>query len=233
RTNSPVLKQAVTADIDMDGWPDVVGLGADGKPVLLHNQGDGRLEHVPDAFGPTAAARAVAAADLDGDGAPDLLVWHDAGLALHRNLGNGNGAVLIEPSGRRDRGANLRTNADGLGAWVVAQTGPHWSGAERTTAAAGLGQSLLPTTLGMGKHGRADVVRVRWPDAVIQAELGVNAGSVVRVTETNRKGTSCPVLLAWDGERFAFVTDFLGAGALGEAGPDGSVRPALTEESVK
>ena len=29
-TDSPVLKQAVAADIDMDGWTDLVGLGADG-----------------------------------------------------------------------------------------------------------------------------------------------------------------------------------------------------------
>ena len=233
RTNSPALWQAMTADIDMDGWPDVVGLGAGGKPVLLHNQGDGRLEHVANAFGPVGTGHAVAAADLDGDGAPDLLVWGDAGVGFHRNLGNGNGTVRVEPSGRRDRGANLRTNADGIGAWIVAQSGTHWTGAERATTAAGLGQSLLPTALGIGRHGRADVVRVRWPDAVIQAELGVNAGTVARITETNRKGTSCPVLMSWDGEKFAFVTDFLGAGALGEAGPDGSIRPPRPEESVK
>src|SRR5262249_45404908 len=44
---------------------------------------------------------------------------------------------------------------------------------------------------------------------------------------------SCPVLLTWDGEKFVFVTDFLGAGALGECGPDGSIRPPRPEESVK
>ncbi len=232
-TNGPALKQAVGADIDMDGWGDVVGLGADGKPVLLHNQGDGRLEHKPDAFGPVNAGHALAVADLDGDGVPDLLVWGDDGLRLYRNLGNGNAAVLIDPTGRRDKGSNQRTNTDGTGAWVVAQAGALWTGAERTTVSAGLGQSLLPTALGIGKNARADVVRVRWPDAVIQAELGVAAGAVVRVTETNRKGTSCPVLLTWDGERFAFVTDFLGGGALGESGPDGSVRPPRPDESVK
>jgi hypothetical protein len=38
--------------------------------------------------------------------------------------------------------------------------------------------------------------------------------------------------MGWDGERFAFVTDFLGAGAMGESGADG-VRPPRPEESVK
>ncbi len=217
----------------MDGWPDVVGLGADGTPVLLHNKGDGRLETAPDTFGPVSAGHALAAADLDGDGVPDLLVWSDDGLRFYRNAGNGNAAVLIDPTGRRDKASDQRTNADGIGTWVVAQTDGHWTGAERTTASAGLGQSLLPTALGIGKRRRADVLRLRWPDAVIQAELGVAAGAVFRITETNRKGTSCPVLMAWDGERFAFVTDFLGGGALGESGPDGSVRPPRPEESVK
>jgi Flp pilus assembly protein TadD len=230
-TNSPRLKHAVAADIDMDGWADVVGLGIDGKPVLLHNLGDGRLEHKPDAFGDVpASAIAVACAHLGGDG-PDLLLWTEAGLHLRRNSGNGNKAVQVEPTGRRDRSSDQRTNADGIGCWIVAQTGSHWTGAERTTTAAGLGQSLLPTALGLGKRDQADIIRVRWPDGVIQAEM--NAAGQVRVVETNRKGTSCPVLLVWDGEKFVFVTDFLGAGALGELGPDGSVRPPRPEESVK
>lgn len=232
--DSPPLKHAVAADVDMDGWPDVVGLAAGGKPVLLHNRADGSLRHSADAFGPTpVAAHAVATADLTGDGLPDLLTWTDSGLTLFRSRGNGNAAVLVDPTGKRDKGSDMRTNADGIGAWVVAQAGTLWTGAERTTTSAGLGQSLLPTALGIGKRDRADAARVRWPDAVIQAELDTPANAVVRLVETNRKGTSCPVLMAWDGERFAFVTDFLGGGALGESGPDGAVRPPRGEESVK
>lgn len=232
-TNSPALRQAVAADIDMDGWTDVVGLTADGKAVLLHNQGDGRLALVRTAFG-DGAAHALAVADLDGDGNPDLLTLTDAGLQFHRNQGNGNSAVLIDPRGKRDMQPNIqRTNTDGIGTWIVAQAGAHWTAAERTTACAGLGQSLVPTALGIGKRDRADVVRFKWPDLVLQAELDVAARSVVKVIELNRKETSCPVLMVWDGEKFVFVTDFLGGGALGESGPDGSVRPPRGEESVK
>ena len=233
RTNSPALKQAVAADVDLDGGCDVVGLGANGQPVLLHNLGDGRLEVAPDAFGTLPAAHAVAVADLDGDGLPDVLTFADDGLHCLKNKGNGNAGVPVSPTGTRDRSADMRTNADGIGTWVIAQAGVLWTAAERTTVSAGLGQSLLPTTLGIGKNATADVVRLRWPDAVIQAELGVRANASFRVTETNRKGTSCPVLMTWDGEKFAFVTDFLGGGALGESGPDGSIRPPRGEESVK
>ena len=37
----------------------------------------------------------------------------------------------------------------------------------------------------------------------------------------------------WNGERYVFVTDFLGAGSMGEMQPDGGYRPPRPEESVK
>jgi len=229
------LKQAGTIDLDLDGWPDVVALGVDGTPQLLHNEGDGKIVVVPNIFGTEGldSTIGVSPIDLDGDCYPDLLVWREGGLTLRRNMGNGNKALFIEPTGRRDKGSNLRTNADGIGCRIIAQSGSHWTASERTTLSAGMGQSLLPTLLGMGKSVQADVVRIRWPDAVIQAELSAGTCSIVRISETNRKGTSCPVLMTWDGEKFVFVTDFLGGGALGESGPDGSVRPPRSEESVK
>jgi hypothetical protein len=74
---------------------------------------------------------------------------------------------------------------------------------------------------------------MRWPDGAWQAELDVPADTVTRIEQTNKKPGSCPVLFTWDGQHFAFVTDFLGAGSVGELGPDGSCRPPRPEESVK
>jgi tetratricopeptide (TPR) repeat protein len=239
-TNSPTLKQAVATDIDMDGWPDIVGISGDGKIVLLHNKADGKLEHVPTAFGETSGAIACGVADFDADGLPDLMFLTETGLQLRRNQGNGNRALHIDPTGLRRRGSNLldlpspeRTNADGIGSWIVAHSGPHWTGAERTTISAGMGQSLMPTSLGIGKNGLSDAVRIRWPDGVIQAELGLAAGPIIRMEEYDRKPSSCPVLLTWDGEKFVFITDILGAGSIGESNPDGSTRPPRPEESIK
>lgn len=239
-TQGPSLRQAQALDIDLDGWTDVLGLSREGRPVLLHNQG-GPLVHAREALGRDAdwPADLVAAlgADFNGDGFADLLVWSEAtGPRLLRSLGNGHHALKLTLTGHRridERGNKVRCNTDAIGARVFVHAQELWTDLENATLAAGLGQSRQPLTLGLGRHPQADVVRVRWPDNTWQAEFDVAAGKVVRIEETNRKTTSCPVLFAWDGRRFGFVTDFLGAGALGELQPDGSCRPPRPEESVK
>jgi hypothetical protein len=240
-TNSPPLLQAHAIDLDLDGWTDVVGLSDQHRPVLLHNDGK-RLVHEVEALGRDADwpadLVAVAVADFDGDSFPDLLVWSESqGLRLYKNQGNGNRGIRLELTGHRHvdpgSGSEMRCNADGFGAWAVAQAGDLWTGAEYTTLSAGLGQSRQPLLLGLGRHAEADVVRLRWPDNTWQAELNVPTGQVVAMGESNRLGVSCPLLFAWDGHRFGFVADFLGAGSVGEFEPDGGHRPPRAEESVK
>jgi hypothetical protein len=239
-TNSPPLLQAQAIDLDLDGWTDIVGLSAQRRPVWLHNDGR-RLVHAAEALGRDADwpsdLVAVVAVDVDGDGYRDLLTWSEsAGLHWYRNRGNGNHPLPILLSGRRGvqpKGTKVRSNADGFGTWVTAQAADLWTGAEATTLTAGLGQSRQPVLLGLARHPQADVVHLRWPDGVWQAELHQPAGPIFHVTETNRKDVSCPVLFAWDGRRFGFVTDFLGAGSLGEPLPGGGHRQPRPEESVK
>jgi tetratricopeptide (TPR) repeat protein len=239
-TNSPSLRQALAVDIDNDGWVDVVGLSAEGRPVLLHNDGK-RLALAPEALGADADwprdVVGVGAADLDDDGHVDLIVWsQSAGLQVRRSRGNGNAALRLELSGHRrvePAGSIVRSNADGIGAWVAAQADAHWTAAEVATVSAGLGQSRQPLRLGLGRHKQADVVRLRWPDNCVQAELNVPTERVVRIEETNRKGESCPVLFAWNGSRFIFINDFLGESSVGEATLDGGHRKPRPVESVK
>ena len=239
---APPLMQAAAVDIDLDGATDIVGLSKAGDAVLLINRG-GRLEAVADAFDspssspsstPTSSdLLAALPADIDGDSQSDLVTLsRSRGLEWRRNLGNGNRAVQLVVSGRRERSASLRTNADGVGARVAALAGPTVAVMENTTLSASLGQPRLPVVLGLGPAARADVVRIRWPDGVPQAELDVAAGKLVRIEETSRKTTSCPVLFAWDGSGYAFVTDLLGAGVTGEMLPDGTARVPRPHESV-
>lgn len=238
-TDSPPLLHARTVDIDLDGYPDVVGFSEKRRPVLLHNDGR-RLVNLPNAFGldirwPRDLV-AVAAADLTSDDFPDLLVWSEGeGLHLYSSLGNGNHTLRIELDGQRRADGNnkLRTNADGIGTRVTAQVDDQWAIIQNATLETGLAQSRLPLLIGLGKKERADLVRMRWPDNTLQAEFNLAAGNVSRIAQTNRREGSCPILFAWDGRRFGFVTDFLGAGSMGERQADGSTRPPRPEESVK
>jgi hypothetical protein len=240
-TNSPALLHAQAVDIDLDGWTDIVGLSADHKPVLLHNDGQ-RLSHVPEQLGADAAwprdVIGLGVAHFSQQHAfPDLLVWSEsAGLQVHRNQRNSNRGILLDVTGHRhvgEKGEPMRSNADAVGLKVTAQVDDHSASVENTTQSAGLGQSRRPIQLGLGRKTQADVIRLRWPDLVVQAELNVASGQLVRIDERNRKDTSCPILFTWDGERFVFVNDFLGAGSIGELQPDGNCRTPRPEESVK
>lgn len=242
-TDSPALLQAQAVDIDLDGWTDVVGLSRERKPVLLRNDGK-KLGVVHEALGANSGwpkdLIALLTVDLDCDGNPDVLLWSEGeGLQLRRNRGNGNNGIKIAVSGHRrvssSGGGPERVNADGIGVRIVVQARDHWAGTEYATLSAGLGQSAQPVIFGLGKHTEADLIRLFWPDYCQQAEFNQPAGGcgVVRIEETNRKLDSCPILFTWNGERFVFVTDFLGAGSVGEAEPDGGHRPPRPEESAK
>jgi tetratricopeptide (TPR) repeat protein len=234
-TDSPPLVQAQAVDLDLDGWMDVVGLSQAREPVFLQNDGTGRLVLRKEAI-PSRAKDllGIAVCDVNGDGVPDVLLWSASeGLQMQRNRGNGNHALRVVVTGKHDPGKVVRSNADGIGALITAHVGQLATSIENTTLSAGLGQSRLPLTLGLGQAGAADVVRFRWTDGVPQAELNQTATGVRRFVELNRRTDSCPLLLTWDGERFTFITDFLGAGSMGELAADGSTRPPRPEESIK
>jgi Flp pilus assembly protein TadD len=241
--SSPPLLQAHAVDIDLDGWMDVVGLSRERKPVLLHHDGK-KLGFAEGALGADSDwpkdLIGLTVADLDCDGNPDVLLWSERdGLQLRHNRGNGNHGIKIAVSGHRkvsnQGGGPERVNADGLGVRIIVQAQDHWTGTELATLSAGLGQSAQPVLFGLGKHPEADLIRLYWPDGCQQAEFNQPAAPcrVVRIDETNRKQDSCPILFAWNGERFVFVNDFLGAGSVGECEPDGGHRPPRAEESVK
>jgi hypothetical protein len=189
---SPPLLQAQAIDLKADGWTDVVGLSESGKPALLHNDGKGRLVHIPEALGQDSTwpngLVAVAVGEFLGKH-PDLLVWsQESGLHLYSGQDNGNYALRLTLHGQRRLAAGTtRCNSDGIGTRVIAQAESHRTALEYTTLSAGLGQSLQPVFLGLGLYGRADVLRLRWPDEVWQAEFNLSAGSPHRIVEENRK----------------------------------------------
>ncbi len=72
-----------------------------------------------------------------------------------------------------------------------------------------------------------------WSDAVLQSELEVASDREWRATKVVRKPSSCPVLFCWDGERYTFVTDFLGVGGVGFFVTPGEYAPPDPTEDVR
>ncbi len=185
--------------------------------------------------GDGAMANALAA-DFDGDGAEEVVLHTpDAAIRVLAFDAEGRGAGLVlDFRGviRNDVQAGW-SNLEGRDAWVEVKAGPFWQG-RRVGAVSGFGASN-PTrsVFGIGDAMQADFVRIAWPDAVQQGVLDVAAGVPVLIVEEQRRPDSCPLLFAWDGQRFAWVTDFIGAGGLGFLVAPGIYADPDPTESVK
>ena len=87
---------------------------------------------------------------------------------------------------------------------------------------------------------RPDAARVVWPSGVIQAETSFSQsptvakkGTPFKIEELDRKPSSCPYLYTWNGERFEFITDFLGGGEMGDWTGPGSFHDPDPDEFVR
>ena len=78
-----------------------------------------------------------------------------------------------------------------------------------------MGQGAPEILAGLGGRTHVDIVRMLWPTGVLQDELKVSADAYTPLDEIDRRGSSCPVLFAWDGKKYQFITDVIGAGVVG------------------
>lgn len=141
---------------------------------------------------------------LPRDGAP--FVWQPG---QHRRP-----FVALSLAGKTSGGARYRSNLSGLGAKAEFRVGSRWTIVDALGRSSGPGQSLQPLTTGLGTAEKADFVQILWPDGVMQMELGIAAGRH-HIEEVDRLPSSCPILFAWNGDKFAFVSDLLAVGGLG------------------
>jgi tetratricopeptide (TPR) repeat protein len=204
-------------DYDNDGWIDLVAVGeANGKGEvrLLRNLGGKGFEDVSASTGLTAVKlnqpRALITADYDGDGDTDLLITQNGGppVLLRNDGGNRNHSLRIVLKGLADNKSAIGTKVE-VFAGAMHQ---HW---EVQSSSGYLGQSAPEIVAGLGQATEADVVRLLWPTGVLQDEVQLAAGRRHVIEEIDRRGSSCPTLFVWNGERYQLVADMIGAGVVG------------------
>jgi tetratricopeptide (TPR) repeat protein len=204
-------------DIDNDGWIDLAAIVEDAHGTRLRvfrNLGSRGFENVTDSLGLSnldlTGARSLLAADMDGDGAADLVIARgNAAPLILRNVGGSkNHSLRITLTGLAD-------NKLGLGTKVEVFVNGSFQKFEVAGSSGYLGQGAAEIIAGLGQEGHVDVVRMLWPTGVPQDELDVSAAKPVSLTELDRRGSSCPVLFAWDGKKYQFVSDVIGAAVVG------------------
>jgi Flp pilus assembly protein TadD len=225
-------------DYDNDGLLDLVTVSARGLQVS-RNLGDGWMEVTDQAVARElrqgaddhdgALRLSLASGDLDGDGDTDLILRGPGGLIFARNDGgNRNHSVRVNLKGRV-------SNRSAIEAKVEMRAGSLWQKLETYSASPAPAPADL--IFGLGKREAPDAVRVLWPAGIVQAEteFPASAGGRLRldITELDRKPSSCPYLYAWNGERFEFVTDFMGGGEMGYLEEPGRYNKPDPEEYVR
>jgi len=204
-------------DIDNDGWIDLAAIvdTQSGPQVrVFRNRGDGTFEDVSQVLGldqvKLTAPRGLIAADVDSDGAPDLIVTQlSAPPVLLRNVGaNKNHFARLDLTGLADNktalGTKIEVFADGL-----------WQKWELAGASGFATQAPPQLLVGLGDAEGIDLLRILWPTGVLQDEIDLPHKPVIAMKEADRRGSSCPVLFAWDGHKYRFVTDLIGAAVVG------------------
>jgi tetratricopeptide (TPR) repeat protein len=91
----------------------------------------------------------------------------------------------------------------------------------------------VPLTFDAGDHASVDVIRITWPNGLIQNEVQQATNQTHVYTEAQRLSGSCPMIWTWNGREFQFITDVLGVAPLGARDSDGSYFPVNHEEYVQ
>jgi tetratricopeptide (TPR) repeat protein len=216
-------------DLDLDGTEELLLSSADKTSILQFIDGKPTLSvHT---FSP---ARSIISADVDGDGDFDLIMEKtDGSLWLMRNPLEQESQRLhtfrAHLGGRRD-GDDRRTNLLGFGARLELRNSDQVILAFQEGKGGHHARGLLPVVVGLDGSDHLDSLIIEWPDGVLQAEMDVKVDRCQEIEEIQRKSSSCPILFTFDGQKWNFITDFMGGGGLGFwIGPDEFSPPEPTE----
>ena len=210
-------------DYDNDGWVDLIAVGENasggGEVRLLRNLGfdatgasawsdvshDTQLDKIK-----LTQPRAIVVSDFEGNGNPDLII-SDLGagpIKVHSDGANQHSWMRIDLKGLND-------NKSAIGTKVELYAGALYQKWEVPGASGYLGQNAPSILAGLENEKNAEVVRLLWPTGVPQDEINLPAKKDQSIAELDRRGSSCPVLFAWNGHEFEFIADMIGPGVVG------------------
>jgi tetratricopeptide (TPR) repeat protein len=216
--------RGMVADLNGDSFPDLLVVDASGKAHFVVNNA-GRFQEgtlsLPAQAGmqPSnqAAFASLVPAWIGSPGKLDLV-----GLTPEGRL------LAFEKEGPPARWLEVKlngykSNMQGIGSVVEFKAGNFYDKVVVTGN---------PIRVFTGDLAKLDVVRVTWPNAVVQNWVEVATNKPLLVRESERLASSCPLLYGWDGQRYVFLTDVLGVAPLGELATDGSRVKPYPEELV-
>lgn len=214
---------AQITDYDNDGLLDVVTQTASGV-MLQRGLGEKLTEAVPNSQLPTPNSRSFALGDFTNDGGIDLIGFGgDGGIVALKSEGFGKNFARFQLAGKNSNRSAVGTKAE-LRSGSLRQKLEVYS-TSPAVASAGV-------TFGLGFRNVVDSMSLFWPAGIMQSEVGVKPGEN-QIDELDRKGTSCPLLYAWNGNEYSFVTDFLGGSAIGYLLAPGVYNHPDTDEYIR
>lgn len=212
--------RGTVADVNGNGFSDLVAVDAEGKWHLIANLG-ARFEDLPLNV-PAAAPGGSAASGQENHG--NTMAW--AGPAWLASPGKLDLLTLTRTgkfSAYEKEGppahwlevklTGSKSNMQGVGTIVELKAGNFY---EKVMATGD------PVRIFTGGLAKLDVVRVTWPNQIIQNSIDTPTNKPIEMRESERLSSSCPFLYVWNGARFVYYTDILGMSPLGELSPDGS-----------
>ena len=208
---SPGDASLAVQDFNHDGLLDVVSYAP--APSAVQNNA-GKLERVATATTAPAPIRA----DFNGDHREDYArILPDGSLHVYFNASPDQRWSTVRIEGVK----NLKTAA---GATVEMKSGVFYN--KRIYQG-------VPLAFALDSHADADTIRITWPNGLIQNETHQKAGAALKIAEAQRLSGSCPMIFAWNGAAFQFITDVLGVAPLGASSGDGHYFPVNHVEYVR
>lgn len=210
-TLAPGASALDVQDFNHDGLLDVVSYAPE---VRALKNDSGSLVGVKNAH----TARSPIRADFNNDNREDYAgILPDGSLHLYLNASPAQRWVTVRIQG-------IKNIKEAVGATVEMKSGAFYD--KRIFQG-------VPLAFATDGHVDADTIRITWPNGLIQNETRKKSGESLTIAEAQRLSGSCPMIFAWNGQAFQFITDVLGVAPLGASSGDGNYFPVDHREYIQ